>query len=243
MTKRKSGCRARIRTPASGWLRIAANSPSVSRSALPQIVSAIASLPTSCRSAPIRRRRIRPGPHPSRSAIASASLLTREPWPPCRDAHRSPRRARPASPRLSEFKPLRPNPSSRLRLSSKHPPPDEAEDNRADHEQDDDRAPGDEAVAPDCLGGSLACEVGDEPDRDRPADAAGGIPGEEEPPMHLADARQPGCGHPQDRDEAPEEDRLRAVTREEALRPRKHPRGVTLQRPPPLQQLPPAEAA
>src|SRR4029079_15088413 len=73
--------------------------------------------------------------------------------------------------------------------------------------------------------------------------SACGVPEKELPPMHLADAREKRRGHPEHRDEAREEDRLAAVTPEEAFGPWQHSGSVMLEETPALQQPPPANPA
>ena len=81
-----------------------------------------------------------------------------------------------------------------------------------------DRDGGVDPVALDRVGRGGAPVVGDEPDRRRPADAAGGVPEEEPPPRHPRDARRPGGREAQNADETAEEDHLAAVLRHQPLR-------------------------
>src|ERR687888_16802 len=126
-------------------------------------------------------------------------------------------------------------------FGAEHPPPHEPVDQCPDDKEDNDRDAPDQAVAPDCLRRRLADVVRDEADEHCPADAPKGVVEEEAPPMHLADAREPGGSDPQDRDETAEEDRLRAVALEKAFRPGQHARGVSFQPFPPMEKPPPAE--
>ena len=111
-------------------------------------------------------------------------------------------------------------------------------DDREHAEHDD----GDQPVPADSIGGGLAGVVGEQADAGRPDDAAGRVEGEEAPPLHVADAGHPRSRHPQDRDEAAEEDRLAAMLLEEALGGGQRPFRIARDRTPPLEQPAPAVA-
>src|SRR5262249_44333892 len=93
-------------------------------------------------------------------------------------------------------------------------PANDEEPRRGDH---DDAARPEETVLPERGGGGVPEVVGDERDTRRPDDAAGGIPAEEAPPVHVRDACDPRGGDPEHGDEPSDEDRLAAVLREEPL--------------------------
>src|SRR5262249_29224678 len=83
-----------------------------------------------------------------------------------------------------QFKPPQPNPSERpsgLRLGLHHPPPDEPEDQRPEHDQGGEGDAGDQPVSIDRLRSRASQVVGDKPDKNRPADATGRVPAEEPP--------------------------------------------------------------
>jgi hypothetical protein len=63
----------------------------------------------------------------------------------------------------------------------------------------------------------VAEQVGGQPDRRRPGDAAERVPEREGPPGHAVDAGQPRRGDPQHGDPPAEEDRLGPVAGEEGL--------------------------
>ena len=117
---------------------------------------------------------------------------------------------------------------------------DAEEAGSAEHEQDDHRV---EPVLADRLGDRLAGPVGEQRDAGRPEDAAGRVPEEEPPPLHVAEAGEPGGRDPQDGDEAAEEDRLRAVLLEEPLARRQRLLGVAANEAPPVDQRTAAVAA
>src|SRR3954447_4919180 len=87
----------------------------------------------------------------------------------------------------------------------------------SDYDQNCEPDAGVEPVVVDRVGRSAAGVVGDDPEGRRPDDASGRIPEEEAPPVHVADPGEPRRRHPQDRDEAAEEDGFRSVALEEAL--------------------------
>src|SRR5439155_6684174 len=89
-----------------------------------------------------------------------------------------------------------------------------------DHADDGDRTRADQAVVRDRIRGRAPELVRDDRNQHRPADPPGGVPDEELPPGHPADAGEPGGGDTEDRDEPAEEDGLGAVAAEEALRRR-----------------------
>src|SRR5438552_13520439 len=85
-----------------------------------------------------------------------------------------------------------------------------------DYDQNCEPDAGVEPVVVDRVSRRAAGVVGDDAERRRPDDASGGIPEEEAPPRHVADPGEPRRRHPQNRDEATEEDRFRSVDLEEA---------------------------
>ena len=120
------------------------------------------------------------------------------------------------------------------------PSPHAEEPDGADDEQDDHRV---EPVLADRLRNRLAGPVGEQRDARCPDDPARGIPGEELPPLHVAETGEPRGGDPQDGDKASEEDRFRAVLLEEPLARRKRLLGVPAREVPPVDQRTAAEPA
>jgi uncharacterized membrane protein YbhN (UPF0104 family) len=72
-------------------------------------------------------------------------------------------------------------------------------------------------VSAEGAGCCIAEVVGDEAHERRPDDPPGRVPGEESPPVHVGDARDPGRGDAENGDEAAEEDGLAAVPGKEAF--------------------------
>src|SRR5262249_57387239 len=101
-------------------------------------------------------------------------------------------------------------------------------------------ARGDEPEGPDRLRRRVPEEGRDEPDRRRPDDPAGCVPGEEAPGVHVRQPCAPGGDDPQGGDEATEEDGLAAVPGEEALAPREILLRVSARQPVAQEERPPA---
>jgi hypothetical protein len=112
----------------------------------------------------------------------------------------------------------------------------------ADDERDDDHSGGVEAVASDRVGQRLAAVERSEPDGARPGDAAARVPEEELPPGHVREPCHSRRTDAEDRDEAPEEHGLAAVSLHDPLDPRQHAVRVPPQPSPPAEERAPAES-
>src|SRR5205823_6304876 len=98
-----------------------------------------------------------------------------------------------------------------------HPAAPEVNAGSRDYDQNCEADAGIEPVLVDRVGRRAAGVIGDDAEGRRPDDASGRIPEEEAPPRHVTDPGQPRRRHPQDRNEAAEEDGFRSVALEEAL--------------------------
>src|SRR4051812_16177120 len=173
----------------------------------------------SCSGPPTRIASMRARSAPTASASRTASAVTRAAWPASSGSRdTSVRVSSWASPmRLTSFTARDTIPAGGSgALDDPVPPvPERQEEQGSDNEEPDHPV---EAVVADRVRDRLAGDVGEHRDADGPDDAAGGVPHEEPPPRHVADAREPCGRHTQDRDETTEEDGLRAMLLEESLR-------------------------
>src|SRR5581483_10692677 len=119
-----------------------------------------------------------------------------------------------------------------------HPLAPEVDPAKHDQNGQDDAGRTDPPVPVERVGSRLAAVVGKQRHAGCPADPAGGVPEEEPPPRHPAEAGHPRRREPEDRDEAREEDGLASVLLEEALGGRDDALGEALDPFPPPQDLP-----
>src|SRR5690349_9300715 len=90
------------------------------------------------------------------------------------------------------------------------------------YEGDTDCDSSDDTVARNRIRGRLTRPEREQPDTDRPDDAACGVPAEERPPPHTSDSGHPRAGDTNATEETGKEDRFAAVPLEEAFRRRHH---------------------